>query len=431
MKLMHFDVGNLPEGCWADELTMLPVRSVWEHYVSLALKEGESFQVAVINIDEFQEVNERVGRTTGDKVLQKFARRCVNMAGDALHACRLGGDEFICWGKFSESEWIELLKVFSVPIAVEDQTFVCTVSVGIANAPEDGTTVSQLINRASIASKQAKSSGKNTWRFFTPAQELELQHRTQLLSSLKHALFCDEGLFILYQPQWHILRHEIVGAEVLLRWQHPELGNISPSVFIELAEKGHLINGLSSWVLKQVDKQDEAWSALGKVLPKYSVNVSGKEISNDWYFENLVRSLLDVEMPLRRLTLEITETMMLNDLKDAKDKCNLLKSLGVSLALDDFGVGYSSLGYIKELPFDIVKIDRLLLTDAASDPLASAIFESSLSLFKKIGLRVVVEGVETPEQWDFLKSNGVEMAQGYAIAKPLSSVDFLKFWRAL
>ena len=236
---------------------------------------------------------------------------------------------------------------------------------------------------------------------------------------------------MLYQPQWDLVSHELKGAEVLMRWSHPELGAVSPAVFIELAERGHLINGLSEWVLKQVDLQDLKWQEQGLVLPKYSVNISGKEISNDWYFENLVRALINLNIDLKRITLEITETSLLSDLKDAKEKCQLLKGLGVSLALDDFGVGYSSLGYVKELPLDVVKIDRLLLMGATHGGVAGAIFESSIELFEQLGLQVVVEGVETSEQWHFLLSKNIRVVQGYAVARPLSGEAFLKFFESL
>jgi len=405
-----------------DTLTGLPNRAVFaEHLarnVERADDSGESIAVLCIDLDGFKAINDLHGHPAGDALLVAVAQRLRGVTRANELVARLGGDEFVIVqqggaqpanaGLLSE----RIVEALATPIGIDEIEVRISPSIGVALFPADATNPTDLIKNADMALYRAKTEGRGLTRFYEAAMDEALRQRRQLEADLRLAIGNDE-LNVHYQPLADLDSGTIFGFEALLRWNHPQLGPISPEVFIRLAEESGLIFKLGEWVLREACTEAVRWNPPLKL----AVNLSPLQFTQDDLVESVERVLNETGLDPARLDLEVTEGLLIKDAAGALATLERLKALGVEISMDDFGTGYSSLSYFRMFPFDKVKIDRSFVQDIAS-PQSRAIIRSVIGLGHGLGVPVLAEGVETPEQLDALRSEGCDQVQGYLIARP-------------
>jgi len=403
-----------------DSLTDLPNRAAFDRHMheTLAQARGgdEQFGVICLDLDRFKGINDVFGHTAGDAVLQETARRLKDAAQGAFLA-RLGGDEFtlIVPGPqpLATASLAERLQaVMAKDIVVEDQRFKLGLSLGAALYPLDGTDAKSLLSNADAALYRAKADGRNAIRFFEAEMDRQLRERRALQHELRGAVERGE-LTLDYQPQAR-LNAEIVGFEVLARWNHPRLGLIPPATFIPLAEESGAIIALGEWILRQACREAASWTRPLSL----AVNLSPVQFQHGDLPSLVHEVLLETGLPAERLELEITEGVLMRDFAHAISVLRRLKALGVHIAMDDFGTGYSSLSYLQSFPFDKIKIDRSFVASLQYSPQSAAIVRAVIGLGRGLDLPVVAEGVETQEQLDFLTQESCSEIQGFLIGRP-------------
>ncbi|NML15959.1 sensor domain-containing protein [Azohydromonas caseinilytica] len=424
-----------------DTLTLLPNRArLNEHTdarIALAGREPESLAVMFLDLDRFKEVNDSMGHEAGDVLLQQVAQRLrANLRPDDLVA-RLGGDEFVvvlpcAHGVASASAVAQkLLAQFDEPMLVSGQEVFVGASIGIALYPRDGETKEVLFQSADSAMYRAKAIKGNSYRFFTPEMHEKARARLTMESALRRALERQE-LEVHYQPRLDVATLQVVGMEALLRWNHPQLGRVPPAQFIPLAEETGLIGTIGEWVLQQACRHSRRWvQALGRPL-RVSVNLSPRQLHDQQLVAKVRQALRESGLPAQLLELELTEGSLAQDPHTAERTLGRLKALGLRLAVDDFGTGHSSLSYLRRFPVDVLKLDRTFLpglTEVAEGASFSTLAQAILHLAHTLSLRVVAEGVETREVFDFLKDAGCDEAQGYFFCRPLPPREFEAFLR--
>lgn len=339
---------------------------------------------------------------------------------------RQGGDEFVfVLSGLSDAAQAAglaetLLRLFDQPFALDGHELHTSLSIGISLFPVDGETPEILLRHADAAMYHAKAGGRNTYRFFAPPMSAAASHRLQLESELWQALAANQ-LLLHYQPQVDLPSGRIVGVEALVRWHHPVRGMIAPSDFIPVAEESGLIIPLGLWVLHTACRQAREWLDQGLDMGEMAVNISAHQFRQSDFVASVRRALSDTGLPAGRLELEITETAVMHSADSSVSTLAELKAMGVKLAIDDFGTGYSSLAYLRRFPIDRLKIDRAFVADLASDPDAASLVASIIALGRSLGLRLVAEGVETPEQADFLREMACERVQGFHFYRPVAA----------
>ena len=426
--LAHFDL-----------LTGLPNRGLIEDRLCQVLansqRHGRKMALMFIDLDNFKGINDTYGHAAGDALLKALATVLSGVLREGDTVARLGGDEFIILLPEVDSVQDVATVAKKIVVAVRepirlpefDHETCVTVSVGISMFPDDGNTPESLMSRADVAMYHAKSVGKNAFRFFTTSQNVVVQQRLRLEIHLRQALARGE-LFLEYQPQIDIRSGRVVGFEALLRWTNEELGGVAPLEFIPVAEETGVIIPIGAWVLHTACRQAREWRRQGHAL-KVAVNVSAWQIHHDAeFFNTLKQCLTESGMPGDALELEITESLMVQKTETTLGLLERIKGLGVRFAMDDFGTGYSSLSYLKQLPLDVVKIDRAFIRDIVHDQNDAAIVSAILAMTRHLGLTVVAEGVETQEQVDFLKDHGCQEVQGYYYGPSISASDFAASW---
>ena len=427
-----------------DTLTGLPNRQMFIDRLHWSLhsaeRDGTTAAVLHIGIDGFHNINHAFGHTGGDELLAAVARRlapCVPGVDDlksddesrALLA-RVSGDEFyLLIQDMPRVEYPALvaekiLDAMKEPFQLGGREVFLTFSIGIAIFPHDGAAPETLLKHAGVALNQAKLRGRNTYQFFTTSMNAKALERLNMASQLRRAIERDE-LVALYQPKVDVRAGRVVGAEVLLRWHHPDLGAISPVEFIPLAEETGLIVPFGEWVLRAACKQNRLWQSMGLAPIRVAVNVSARQFCDEKFLLTLADALHDSNLDAQWLTLEITENTMMDAAKDNLAVLHQIKAMGVKLSVDDFGTGYSSLSYLKQLPLDELKIDRSFITEIQSAADHAPIVTAIVAMAHSLGLSVVIEGVETEPQLIFAKAQGCDEYQGYFFSKPVASDDFL------
>jgi diguanylate cyclase (GGDEF)-like protein len=387
--------------------------------------------VLCLDLDHFKEVNDTLGHNAGDLLLKEVAERLQTCVRPNDTVARLGGDEFaIIQSDVNGPADIQslsgrIIDVVKLPFRIEGKELHVGVSIGVCLPDGDTDSPEKLLKNADIALYRAKQGGRGAARFFEARMDLELQDRKALESDLRQAIVRDE-LELNFQPVIDLKSQSITGVEALLRWHHPERGMVPPGAFIPIAEDTGLIGSIGEWVLHSACMHALAWPEI-----RMAVNLSPIQFRQRNLTAVISQILGDTGLPPNRLELEITESVLINDTNAALEILTHLKEIGIKVALDDFGTGFSSLGYLSAFPFDKLKIDRAFISAPREEEKPRAIVKSVISLGHSLGITTTAEGVETPEQVDFLLEQGCEEVQGYLFGAPMSAAamtEFLRDW---
>jgi diguanylate cyclase (GGDEF)-like protein len=427
-----------------DPLTQLPNRRLLlEHLAHAQAKSARTLNegaLLFIDLDNFKTLNDTFGHDTGDLLLQQVAERLTACVREGDTVARLGGDEFVVMledlgtdaeqaGVQAERVGEKILAYLNPPYRIAEQSHHSTPSIGITLFCGHRESLEELLKRADLAMYQAKAAGRNTLCFFDPQMHSVLARRAALEVDLRQGLLAGQ-FFLQYQSQVDDTGR-VTGAEALLRWRHPERGMVSPGEFIPVAESSGLILPLGQWVLEAAARQLDAWARRPATAHlTLAVNISARQFRDPRFVEQVLRIIEQTGANPHRLKLEITESLLLDDIGDAIGKMTALKAYGVGFSLDDFGTGYSSLSYLKKLPLDQLKIDQSFVRDVLTDPNDAAIARTIVALAQTLGLGVIAEGVETQEQRSFLCEHGCHAFQGYLFGRPGAAEDLLEERRA-
>lgn len=425
-----------------DALTQLPNRRLLlkslEQALQASTRHGDYGAVLMLDIDHFKTVNETLGHECGDTLLRQVAERLYSCTQERYVMARHGDDEFVVLlerlaslpGQAvarAEAFGRRVLEAFRAPFVLHQRPYHCTASIGITlfhGLQEDA---DELLKRADLAMYQAKTAGRDTLHFYSPNLQSTIQARVQLEAAMRQGL-AQQHFELYYQPQVHC--GQVVGCEALLRWNHPERGMVSPAEFIPLAEACGFIVALGNWVLHTACEQLAAWARVPHLAHlSIAINVSPRQFHQHDFVQQVLDALKRTGADPRKLELELTESLLLQDVEDTIDKMLELKRHGVTFALDDFGTGYSSLSYLKRLPLNQLKIDQSFVRDVLTDANDAAIARTIVALGTSLGLSVIAEGVETVAQRDCLQGYGCLMWQGYLFSRPLPAAQFADWVR--
>ena len=431
-SVMHYEA-EMEYQAHHDILTGLANRNLLRERLTAAIaaatRSSHPLWVVFIDVDRFKFVNDTLGHEAGDVLLKALAARLQSLTQEADTVARLGGDEFVLVlpEQTEEGSGLAILQrimdSIAQPLMLQDHEFFLTCSMGIAKYPGDGNTAESLIKQADIAMYRAKEMGRNTFQFYSSTMIESTLDRLSIEADLRHALERDE--FVLhYQPQINLSNGRIVGMEVLLRWEHPIYGSIQPDRFIGLAEEMGLIIPIGAWVIRTACIQTRAWQMAGFTELRVAVNLSPRQFTQKGLAQSIADVLKVTGLEPHFFELELTESMVMNDVENAVTILEALKQLGVKIAIDDFGTGYSSLSYLRRFPIDVLKIDQSFVSDLTNDADAAAIVVAIISLAHSLRLKVVAEGVETIEQLWFLRANGCDQMQGYYFSRPVTAEKF-------
>jgi diguanylate cyclase (GGDEF)-like protein len=423
-----------------DALTGLPNRTLFDEQLNLCLnnaaRNDESLAVMFLDLDRFKTINDTLGHTLGDKLLQLAATRIAHAlrAGDVV--ARWGGDEFtILLPRIRDQAEVKataerILRVLDTVFEIEDHELYITGSIGIVCLDEHSYDAETLIRHADIALYRAKEQGRNDYAVYHPLQDSKSPELLCLEKDLRQAL--DRNEFVVYyQPRITLTSGKISEVEALIRWQHPQMGLVSPKVFIPLAEENGLILAIGEWVLRQACAQNKAWQEEGLPPVTVAVNLSPKQFRQPDLAEMIGNILTETSLEPHYLELEITESTAINDVEFTQQTLEKLRQMGIKLSIDDFGTGHSSLNRLQFLPLDNLKIDQSFIRELTPNGKMSHIVSTIVALGQNLGLNIVAEGVEEQEQLDFLKSIACDTVQGYLFHRPISAAEIQLLFQSL
>ncbi|MEN3297129.1 MAG: hypothetical protein V7642_6382 [Burkholderiales bacterium] len=419
-----------------DSVTGLPNRIAVTKYLELTIqsaeRNGSRFTLLFIDIDYMKDINDLYGHQTGDLVMQAVGQRLDSALNGTGLLARLGGDEFlVVLPKVATSDEAGQLAaklqnaVADQPFNIEGNEIHVATTTGICMYPDGGCTSVMLIKNAGCAMYQAKETGRRTFRFFTYSADLTKYSDIEIARHLRKAIENRE-LHLYYQPRVDGTSGEIVGAEALIRWIHPEMGWVPPGKFIPLAEERGLIIEIGEWVLTQACRQNRSWQDMGLKMIPVGVNVSALQLTDRKFAEKVSNALKSSGLAPQYLELELTESVIMRQADMVIATLRNLKALGLALSIDDFGTGYSSLSYLKKLPLDKLKLDQSFVRELPFDADNAAIVNAILLMAKALKLKVVAEGVETQAQLEFLRAHQCDEIQGYYFSKPLPVQEFTR-----
>ena len=413
-----------------DTLTGLPNRALFfdrlQKEIDRAKRYNRIMAVLFIDLDRFKNVNDTLGHSAGDALLRTISERLVKCTRKPDTVARLGGDEFtVILTEVPETGYVEaitqrVVAELSKAVTVLGNEVFVSASVGIALYPSDGEDGEALMKCADTAMYHAKDKGKNTYQFFDAEMNGRAFARLKMEGALRRALRLNE-LTLSYQPKMNLANGKIVGTEALLRWHSQEIGNVPPATFIPVAEETGLIIPIGRYVLTEACRQAKAWSDDALLTVPVSVNLSAREFKDRSLVRDIRSILNDTGLDANQLEIEVTETLVMDDLPTSIEVMQGLKDMGVHLAVDDFGTGYSSLSYLKRLPVDTLKIDRSFVSDIAGHSDDTAIVSAIIAMAHNLNMTVIAEGVETREQLRFLRDEGCHQAQGHLISRPVAA----------
>lgn len=418
-----------------DQLTGLPNRTLlndrFRYALSLAQRSGETLAVMFIDLDHFKDINDTLGHNIGDQVLMEMAKRIKSVLREEDTLSRQGGDEYILILPNSNADGAalvasKLIEVVAQPCQIKPHELIVTPSIGIAIYPYDGENLESLSKNADAAMYRAKREGRNGFRFYTSEMQAHSARNLTLANMLRHALERHE-LQLHYQPQFSLQDGRIVGVEALLRWEHPEMGMISPAEFIPIAESTSQIIQIGEWVLRTAARQLRTWIDCDMPPIIMAVNLSAVQFRQN-NFPELINRILDEEkLPHHFLELELTEATAMDNPRAAIEVMDKLHERGIRMSIDDFGTGYSSLSYLKQFNVYKLKIDQSFIRNITDDPEDRAIVTAIINMASSLGLQTIAEGVETASQLNFLRLQGCNEVQGYYFSKPLTPKLFEAF----
>ncbi|QXH54071.1 EAL domain-containing protein [Pseudomonas fakonensis] len=415
-----------------DTITGLPNRVLFQQQLGEAVRHGHGLAVLMLDIDGFKQVNDSLGHPMGDLLLQQATARFLQELDTQDQVCRLGGDEFVFMLQGTQGQVSHqvraLLRCLQRPFDLNGNAGLVTGSIGLAWSPQHGEDADSLLRHADTAMYVAKESGRNAWRPYHPDMTERLHQRLELERNLRRALEYNE-FELWYQPKLDLFSGRLEGVEALLRWRDPEHGLVSPGEFIPLAERTGLIIPLGERVLELACAQLAEWRAADTLPGPMAINVAALQIERSDYVTSLACALELHGLPASLLEVEITESLLMESQQQACGVLAQLQAMGVATAVDDFGTGYSSLAYLRALPIDHLKIDRAFIKDLPGDDDAVAIARAIIDLGHALGFRITAEGIETQEQFDFLRNAGCDQGQGYLLGRPMPA-EALRHWLA-
>lgn len=421
-----------------DYLTELPNRRLFIDRLQQAMKEAHRSEKLVailfLDLDHFKKVNDSMGHEAGDLLLKEAAQRLTSCLRESDTVARLGGDEF-SFVLPSVNHLDNVIKVakkiiqnISKPFYINDTEIFITASIGITFYPLDDDNVDDLLRNSDTAMYNAKDNGRNNFQLYNHDMTLQVEEQLKLEEELRQALLQNEFV-LLYQPKIYTENNNIVGMEALIRWQHPQRGLVAPEHFISATEETGLIIPIGKWVLQEACKQTQLLNSSGIVPIHVSVNLSVRQLEDPEIVQLVEQTLKETELNPALLDLEITESMLMTDMNKAIQTLKGLSSLGVTISVDDFGTGFSSLTYLKQFPISTLKIDRSFISDIPEDKGDMSITIAIIQMAEALSLKTVAEGVETKEQLDFLKQHGCNLIQGYYFSKPVAFNEIVKLFQ--
>jgi diguanylate cyclase (GGDEF)-like protein len=416
-----------------DSLTNLPNRlSLRERFKQIqptATSNQKLVTVLCLGLDRFNQINDNLGHSYGDLLLKAVAERITACIGSQDTVARLDAEQFaiilatIEHKKEAANVAQTILDKLSQTFVLAGQEIFITASIGIALYPRDGAEIEQLLSHANMAMLQSKHQGGDQYQHYTAAYNIGSSDRLALQTSLRYALEREEFI-VYYQPQVNLKTGQIVGAEALVRWQHPDRGLVPPDKFIPLAEETGLIIPIGEWVLQTACKQTKLWQTEGFPSLRVAVNLSSRQFSQIDLRKQLIQILMETGLEPQYVELELTESMLVENTEVAIRRLNALKALGVEIAIDDFGTGYSSLSYLQQFPFNILKIDRCFIRNITENSNNAAITKAIIQMAKSLNLKLVAEGVETEAELSFICQHQCDAMQGYLFSRPVPGQEF-------
>ncbi len=423
----------------ADPLTGLGNRTVFFEYFKGMIEEAETKEQKIallfMDIDNFRGIKDRVGYAVGDFFLQMVAKRLVLALQNKKEAiARLSSDQFtiLLENGANNKETYEmlerLLSNLAEPYLIQGHEIITTASIGVSVYPEDGRDVETLLKNAGIARYQAKQMGSNTYSFYTPEMNTKIAEQRTIEFHLRKAIEKREFV-VCYQPKVDVTTRKIVAAEALLQWNNPELGKVSPAQFIPLAEQTGLIINIGNWILKEACQQTHRWNQDGFSDFSIAINLSAYQFKTGDIAEQIAKVIWETGLDSNLLELELTESLVMENVEKSLLMLRVLKTMGVQVSIDDFGTGYSSLSQLRKFPVDSLKIDQSFVRNINhknKEMDDKAVITTIITMAKQLGLKVIAEGVETEPQFEFLKSQGCDLIQGYLFSRPIPEEEFTK-----
>lgn len=429
-ELMYLATRDSLTGLWNRGSLVNKIRET----LKLARSQNSGFSVILVDLDRFREINDTLGHAAGDQLLARAGERLQRVLPAQAALARIGGDEFAflqpdAHGEDAMKLALRVVDAFQSPLLVSSNEILVSPSIGIAQFPGDGESAEDLLRNADTATNAAKQRGRNQVQPFTAEMAYGRRQRLAIESALKRALTQDE-LHLVYQPKLALDSRRLTGVEALLRWDSKELGRISPDQFIRIAEDSGLILPISEWVLKQALTQSAQWTESGLHGIRIAVNVSTLQLQQKHFAHFVLDALQRSGVPADMLQLEITESVLMHEADHAVAQMRKLREAGVSIAIDDFGAGYSSLAYLRKLPIDTLKIDRSFVSGFGQDQDSVTLMHTILVMARALGLKVIAEGVEDDRQVEWLTQESCEEAQGFWLSPGLDPEALERFWRS-
>jgi diguanylate cyclase (GGDEF)-like protein len=419
----------LEHQAYYDALTELPNRALFQDRLRQTIlsskRNNEMFALLFLDLDQFKKINDSLGHHVGDEVLIQVAKRFKNVLREEDTLSRLGGDEFtiilknIKSGKSAATVAQKLLNSMKTPLEVSHHTLHISSSIGISIYPNDATTQEDLLKYADTAMYKAKDEGRNNFQFYSSEMTQQAFEKVVMENSLRVAIQ-EKQFEVYFQPQYDAPNNKIIGMEALVRWIHPHIGIISPMEFIPLAEENGLIVSIDKLVMQEAMQQFSQWYKEGLNPGKLALNLSMRQLNENNFIVDLLKTMKENNFHASWLELEITEGQMMQHPEQSIKKLQRLSDMGIELAIDDFGTGYSSLSYLKKLPLHKLKIDQSFIRDIPGDGDDVAITKAIIAIAKSLNLKLIAEGVETQEQKDFVVTHHCNTIQGYFYSKPIT-----------